>query len=61
MESGIGSDVDLDNCLAALQNEPSALLGVGVTTLSTPRIEVVDLENECQSYNFVSKNSEIAV
>ena len=34
---------------------------MGVTTLITPRIEVVDLGNECPTYNFVSKYSEVAV
>ena len=34
-------------------------LGVGATTLSTPRIEIVDLANERQSHNSVSRSSEI--
>jgi hypothetical protein len=33
-------------------------LGLGAIALSTPRVKVVDLENVCQSHNFVFKSPE---
>ena len=50
--------VDVVRCLKKVFKFLTFGLGMGATTLSTPRIEVVDLANECQSHNSVSKSSE---